>query len=433
MGGLMNNYYYGKAGKGDYTVEQMPTTRRQLFFTTLRVRLSSMCALNFFHVVFVIPLLILALYAYNGLMMFVSDDAWQLGSPEMKEAYQVYMDNYNAFMDVENAEDNIEKNKHLLEDVEERIARVEEGGEVIVEMAPVVEGGETEKRPATMEELLVEKAAYVNEISRLEKLLSETTQEQIDALQQEAYATGLIYENHRSGALKSFVAQTLMFMIPFMGLAGIGSTGQMYVLRNWARDEHAFLWQDYKSAIKANWKQGLVVGLINGLSLYLSFVAFVTYGSMASNNALFMLPQWLMVMLLFVWWMVNEVIFPMMVTYDMKLKQLIRNSVIMVLARLPIAALILIGSLVIPFVLAFFVPMQISFLALIVIYGVIGFSLTGFVYVSFANSCFDKYLNPRIEGAEVNKGLYNPDADDEEEGEPTEVQMKEERFWEHKS
>ena len=433
MGGLMNNYYYGKAGKGDYTVEQMPTTRRQLFFTTLRVRLSSMCALNFFHVVFVIPLLILALYAYNGLMMFVSDDAWQLGSPEMKEAYQVYMDNYNAFMDVENAEDNIEKNKHLLEDVEERIARVEEGGEVIVEMAPVVEGGETEKRPATMEELLVEKAAYVNEITRLEKLLSETTQEQIDALQQEAYATGLIYENHRSGALKSFVAQTLMFMIPFMGLAGIGSTGQMYVLRNWARDEHAFLWQDYKSAIKANWKQGLVVGLINGLSLYLSFVAFVTYGSMASNNALFMLPQWLMVMLLFVWWMVNEVIFPMMVTYDMKLKQLIRNSVIMVLARLPIAALILIGSLVIPFVLAFFVPMQISFLALIVIYGVIGFSLTGFVYVSFANSCFDKYLNPRIEGAEVNKGLYNPDADDEEEGEPTEVQMKEERFWEHKS
>ena len=51
MGGLMNNYYYGKAGKADYTVEQMPTTRRQLFFTTLRVRLSSMCALNIFHVI----------------------------------------------------------------------------------------------------------------------------------------------------------------------------------------------------------------------------------------------------------------------------------------------------------------------------------------------------------------------------------------------
>ncbi len=433
MGGLMNNYYYGKAGKGDYTVDQMPTTRRQLFFTTLRVRLSSMCALNFFHLVFVIPLLILAMYAYNGLVVFMSDDAYQLGGPEMKEAYQVYMDNYNAYTDVKNAGDNIEKNNALLADVEERIARIEAGGEVIVEMPPVVEGGESEKRPATMEELLSEKAVYVSEIARLEKLLSETTQEQIDALQQEAYATGLIYENHRSGALKSFIAQMLMFMIPFMGLAGIGSTGQMYVLRNWARDEHAFLWQDYKSAIKANWKQGLVVGLLNGLSVYLSFVAFATYGSMAAKNALFMLPQWLMVMLLFVWWMVNEIIFPMMVTYDMKLRQLIRNSIIMVIARLPIAAIILIGSIIVPFFLAFFVPMQISFLALLVIYGIVGFSLTGFVYASFANSCFDKYLNPRIEGAEVNKGLYNPDTDEEEEEQLPEVQTKEDRFWEHKS
>ena len=432
MGGLMNNYYYGKAGKADYTVEQMPTTRRQLFFTTLRVRLSSMCALNIFHVIFVIPLLIIAMYAYNGLTVYVSDDAWKLGGAEMQEAYHVYKDNDNAYMDVVNAEENIAKNKSMLNDVEERISRVAEGGEVIVELPPVVEGGESEKRPATMEELESEKATYVNEIARLEKLLGETDEDKKEALKQEAYTTGLLYENYRSGALKSFVAMTLLLMIPFMGIAGIGSTGQMYVLRNWARDEHAFLWQDYKSAIKANWKQGLVVGLLNGITLYVGFVAFATYGSMAAQNTLFMIPQWLMVMLLFVWWMVNEVIFPMMVTYDMKIRQLIRNSIIMVLARLPIAAAILIGSLIIPFFLAFFVPMQISFLALIVIYGIIGFSLTGFIYASFANSCFDKYLNPRIEGAEVNKGLYNQEEDDEEDELP-EVQMKEERFWEHKS
>ena len=432
MGGLMNSYYYGKAGKGDYTVDQMPTTRRQLFFTTLRVRFSSMCALNIFHVVFVIPLLILAVYAYNGLMMFASDDAWKLGGAEMKEAYSAYREAYDAYADVYYANDNIEKNKSLLKDVEERIARVEAGGEVIVEEAPVVEGGEPEKRPATMEELLAEKAVYVNEIERIEKLISETSEEEKEALEQKALEANLLYENYRSGSFRSFIAQTLLFMIPFMGLAGIGSTGQMYILRNWARDEHAFIWQDYKAAIKANWKQGLVVGLLNGLSMYLGFVAFTTYGSMANKNALFLIPQWMMVMLMFVWWMVNEIIFPMMVTYDMKLKQLIRNSVIMVIARLPIAALILIGSVAIPFVLTFFVPMQISFLVLIVIYGVVGFSLTGFVYASFANSCFDKYLNPRIEGAEGNKGLYNPDADEEEDA-PCEVQMKEDRFWEHKS
>lgn len=432
MGGLMNNYYYGKAGKGDYTVDQMPTTRRQLFFTTLRVRLSSMCALNFFHLVFLIPILILALFAYNGLMMFTSDDAWKMGSEDMQNAYHLYMDSNNAYRDAKNAEDKIEDYKNRLEDVVERIDRVKKGEEIIVEDAPVVEGGEPEKRPVTMEELEKEKAGYEAEIARFEKLLSETDEAKMEELRVAAYTNLINYESYRSGALKSFIAQTLLFMIPLIGLAGIGSTGQMYVLRNWARDEHAFLWQDYKNTIKSNWKQGFVVGIINGLSLYLSFIAFTTYGSLANNNALFLIPQWLMVMLLFVWWMVNEVIFAMMVTYDMKLKQLIRNSVIMVLARLPIAALILIGSLIVPVVLAFFVPPQISFLALIVIYGVIGFSLTGFVYVSFANSCFDKFLNPRIEGAEVNKGLYKND-DYEDEEELPKVEMKEDRFWEHKS
>lgn len=432
MGGLINNFYYGKAGKADYTVEQMPTTRRQLFFTTLRVRMSSLCALNFFHVIFVIPLLLITMFAYNGLMVYVSDDAWRMGAPEMQDAYHAYADAFAAYRDVENAAENIEKNKSLLNDVNERIARVEAGETIIVEDAPVVAGGEAEKRPVTMAELQSEKSSYEKEIARIEQLMADTDEAKTEALREDAYAKAVVYENYRNSSLRSFMAQMLLLMIPFMGLAGIGSTGQMYVLRNWARDEHAFLWQDYKTAIKNNWKQGLVVGLLNGLSIYLCFIAFITYGSMSNDNAFFLIPQWMMVMLLIVWWMVNEIIFPMMVTYDMKLRQLIRNSVIMVLARLPIAALILIGSVAVPFGLALFVPMQFSFLALIVIYGVFGFSLTGFVYASFANSCFDKYLNPRIEGAEVNKGLYNPDEDDEEEELP-EVQMKEDRFWEHKS
>ena len=32
----MNNYYYGKSGKGDYKRDDLPKTRRQLFFEMLR-------------------------------------------------------------------------------------------------------------------------------------------------------------------------------------------------------------------------------------------------------------------------------------------------------------------------------------------------------------------------------------------------------------
>ena len=246
------------------------------------------------------------------------------------------------------------------------------------------------------------------------------------------------YNSYRRSALLSNISMLLLVMIPMMGLAGIGSTGQMYILRNWARDEHAFMWQDYKASIKENWKQGLAVGLLNGLSLFLAYIAYVFYGDMASSRGMFfVIPQMLMVVLLIVWWMINEVIFPMMVTYDMKLSQLIRNSAIMVVARLPVSFVILLGSLV-PVLLVYFAPYpQISMMILVLLYGLIGFSLTGFVYASYANDLFDRYLNPRIEGAEVGKGLHRPDddEDDEEENKPAETAETEkpENFWEHKS
>ena len=37
FGNLMNNYFYGKSGKGDYRVEDMPQNRRQLFGAVLDV------------------------------------------------------------------------------------------------------------------------------------------------------------------------------------------------------------------------------------------------------------------------------------------------------------------------------------------------------------------------------------------------------------
>ena len=46
FGKFMNNYYYGKSGKGDYTPEDLPKNRWQLFFEMLRVRLSALCRMN---------------------------------------------------------------------------------------------------------------------------------------------------------------------------------------------------------------------------------------------------------------------------------------------------------------------------------------------------------------------------------------------------
>lgn len=290
FGNMMQRFYYGKAGKADYTVEQLPANRTALFFEMLRVRVTGIMGVNGLFLLFCLPAIIWT--------------AMSIG------------------------------------------------------------------------------AAYVPDVNG----------ETADIVQ--------------SGLLFSY----LLILIPFMGLAGVGATGEMYVLRNWARDEHSFVMSDFGDAVKANWKAGLLTGLINGASLFLVAVCYVFYGQMIQESAIWVIPQMLSVMICVMWWMMNMLMFAMMVTYDMKLRHIIRNSAIMVIARLPWSLLFLAGTAGIPLAIAWFVPY--GYLVVIVLYLIVGFGLTGFIYASYANSCFDKYLNPKIEGAKVNQGLRDPSVDD---------------------
>lgn len=303
MSGLMNSYFYGKAGKADYTPENLPTNRVQLFFEVLRVRFGGLFGVNLLNVLFLIPAII---WTFMTLMVLMA------GAPEG-----------------------------------------------------------------------VDQASFQF----------------------------------------SYITVYLALMVPFLGLAGVGQPGVTYVLRNWARDQHSFVMSDFKDAVKGNWKHGLAIGLINGASLLVTYVCTQYYGQMAMSGTsttafLWVIPQTLVVVMCALWWMMNMVIYPMMVTYEMKLGQLIRNSAIMIVARLPWSVLIGGLSLAIPVVVLVFVPYGLFIIP--ILYLLIGFALTGLIHASYANSCFDRFLNPRIEGAEVNMGLRDPayeDLEDEEEEE----------------
>ncbi len=300
MSGFINNYYYGKAGKADFTPESLPDSRVKLFFEMLRIHFSGLCAVNLFYLIFCIPALF-----------------WTM---------------VNASM-LLNAESGI----------------TAAGGGLMI------------------------------------------------------YLIG---------------------MVPCLAIAGVGAPGLMYVCRNWARDQHAFLVGDFKDAVKDNWKRGLALGFFNGLSLLVSYVGVVYYGQMAGGSAFWVVPETLVVMMLALWWMINMLIFPMMVTYEMNLKTLVRNCALIAVARLPWSILFLAGGLAIPAAALFLtavVPFAYLILAVALIYLVAGFALTGFVYASYAVSCFDRFLNPKIEGAPVNMGLRDRSLDDEEDEEGDKV------------
>lgn len=197
--------------------------------------------------------------------------------------------------------------------------------------------------------------------------------------------------------------QTLLFLIPCLGFAGIGMTGLVYITRNWARDEHAWVWSDFIDTIKHNWKQGLVLGLIDGVLIYVISMAGLFYAMNSGANVLFYGLGWLMVVLLIVLGMVNIYIWPMIITYDLGLFKQLRNALVLALGRLPFSLLFLVITLL-PVALTV-IFMQYLMIPFIFYYGLIGFALHSFINVSYTNATFDKYINLHIEGAKVNQGL----------------------------
>ena len=292
---LMNNYYYGKQGKADYTIENMPQNRRQLFGEVLKVRWSALFGVNLLYMIAWIPAIV-----------------WTV---------------INALA----------------------LLNLPEGG--------------------TVDQMV------------------------------------------------SLVFTWLMIMIPCIAITGPFNAGISYVLRNWARDEHSFVLSDFKDAVKGNWKQALVMSVIDGVMPFIMFTGWRFYGSMMQNSMIYVVPAGLLMLVGIIWALASMLAYPMLITYDLKTMDVIRNSVLLSVAKLPFAVLIKLLTFVVPALgigLGLLIPgIQWQVLGIVVVlYLVWLVAFNKLIVASYANWLFETYLNPQIEGARTNIGLRPENWDD---------------------
>ena len=184
FGRFMNNYYYGKSGKGDFRKEDMPETRMQLFWDTLRTRLSALCRLNLMYALVFLPAMVVLMIGTYNLMT------------QVNVIYIAQQGNLQEYVDTINEQQN----------------------------------GENAEKVTVSDEVQAEIAST-------------------DVVQ----------------VVNSLILRTLLWLIPCIAITGPFTAGVSYVTRNWARDEHAFIWSDFKDALKANWKQSLVISAITSI------------------------------------------------------------------------------------------------------------------------------------------------------------------------
>lgn len=197
----------------------------------------------------------------------------------------------------------------------------------------------------------------------------------------------MLENNEMLSMLPGFWSSLIILLIPCMVIAGPATAGVVYVIRNWARDEHAWLWSDFKDAWKQNWKESLLIMLINGLALFVFYINMNFYAVQAQKGLIYIVLRYIVIMIGIIYCMMNMFIFPMLVTYKLKLRQIFKNALIFTMAELPRTfAIFVLAFLLFGIVFYYSIPFIIPFF-------IIGLTFPMFIAISYVNWVFDKYLN----------------------------------------
>lgn len=119
-----------------------------------------------------------------------------------------------------------------------------------------------------------------------------------------------------------FMPLPLAFMGPF-------NCGMAFITRNFAREEHAFVWSDFWDAVKDNWKAGLLNSIITYVAVVVLSFGFMFYWNQWKTQGFFYVIPLIFIGLIFAIMLFSQYYIPVMiVTFNLKLRHIYRNAVI---------------------------------------------------------------------------------------------------------
>lgn len=161
-----------------------------------------------------------------------------------------------------------------------------------------------------------------------------------------------------------FIPVNVVFSVLCLPLLtqGIAAAGLTNVARNTARDKHSFGLADFFETIKKNFRQSLLVGIINTLITALMLFALWFYHSsyMETQSVISLLGFAVSVSVALIFIMMNFFIYTLMITFNYSIKTLYVNSFKFVIINLKknILCLIILAVVLACFVAFFFILPQ---------------------------------------------------------------------------
>ena len=167
---------------------------------------------------------------------------------------------------------------------------------------------------------------------------------------------------------------------------GPAQAGFTYILRNYAREEHAFLWWDFKDTALKNFKQSIIISIIDFAVMIVAGISMRFYFHKITENSIWSFPAGLVIVAFDVFLMMHLYIYPMLITFKLTVKQIYKNALIFAFIKLIPNALILLLCFAIVF--ATFLNYLIGIILLIFI----TYSLIGLITNFYVNPIIKKYM-----------------------------------------
>lgn len=196
-----------------------------------------------------------------------------------------------------------------------------------------------------------------------------------------------LYYFHSGRADYNVFLPWMLVLIPFIALiSGPATMGATFVLRNFSREEHAWVLGDMFEKASKNYVQGLFIGLINACLAFALTYLYFYYGTLQKGLSF---VNYIIILLGFILASLRSYIYPMAVTYKLSLANLYRYSLALVIMKFP-QNLLLQGFSLAGICSAFYYPNM-----GIVISAIGGISLLGLVNVFYT----DRVLRENMDSA----------------------------------
>ncbi len=197
-------------------------------------------------------------------------------------------------------------------------------------------------------------------------------------------------------------------------IASIGLSGGMYVVRNMVWTEGIFVANDFWRGIKLNFKNALqtaiffcVLFVLGNAVINISEFTLVQGVSSGFQRVMLNISQITSYLLIVLAIMMSFWMIALGVNYKMSFFGMLRNAFLMSVGTLPQTVFFIVIAML-P-ILLFLIGWTFLTMLAVILFILVGLSYILLVWLDFAQWVFDKYINPKLDGAKVGRGIYNKD------------------------